>query len=186
MGVAHQSLELHQALKRTDPEAASAKMSLAKQSTVEAMNLTRDLARELRGAEVRGGLSAALSGLIEAAVPPGVERAVCVEGEEALVPPHAREELFVILREGVRNAVSHSEAGRIEVGVRVCAEGVVGHVEDDGRGFAEEEGATRGGVRSMRERAGLVGGTFELCSASGVGTSIRVTIPLKGGPDNGV
>jgi PAS domain S-box-containing protein len=185
MGVAHQSLELHEALKHSDPEAARAKMSLAKESTIEAMNLTRDLAQELRGAEVKGSLSAALSGLIEAAVPPGVERAVSVEGDEAIVPPYVREQLFVILREGVRNAVSHSEAGRIDVGVRVCSEEVVGYVEDDGRGFAEEEGATRGGVRSMRERAGLVGGTFRSASGSGVGTAIRVTIPLKGGSDNG-
>jgi signal transduction histidine kinase len=37
----------------------------------------------------------------------------------------------------------------------------------------------------MRERAELFGGTFELSSASGVGTSIKVTIPLKGEPDNG-
>ena len=96
-----------------------------------------------------------------------------------------REELFVILREGVRNAVSHSGAGRVEVGVHVCPEEVVGHVEDDGRGFAEEEWATHGGVRSMRERAELVGGTFELSSGPGVGTTIRASIPLERGVGNG-
>jgi signal transduction histidine kinase len=110
-----------------------------------------------RGVEVQASLSAALSGLLEAAVPPGVERALSVEGDEALVPPHVREQLFVILREGVRNAVSHSGAGRIEVGVRVCSGEVVGYVEDDGRGFAEEDGSDGGGTRSMRERAELVG-----------------------------
>ena len=185
MGVAHQSLELHDALKRSDPEAASAKMSLAKQSTVEAMNLTRDLAQELRGAEVRGSLSAALSGLLEAAVPPGLERALSVEGDEALVPPHVREELFVILREGVRNAVSHSGAGRIDVGVRVCPEEVAGRVEDDGRGFAEEDVSAGGGMRSMRERAELFGGALEVSPRPGAGTSVRVSVPLKGGLDNG-
>jgi nitrate/nitrite-specific signal transduction histidine kinase len=51
----------------------------------------------------------------------------------------------VILREGVRNAVSHSGAGRIDVGVRVCSEEVVGRGEDDGRGFAEEDASTGGG-----------------------------------------
>jgi signal transduction histidine kinase len=185
MGVAHQSLELHEALKQSDPEMAGAKMSLAKEATIEAMNLTRNLAQELRGTEVHSSLSAALSGLLEAAVPPGLERAVSVEGDEALAPPHVREQLFVILREGVRNAVSHSEAGRIDVGVRVSSEDIVGYVEDDGRGYAEEEGAARGGVRSMRERAKLVGGTFRSASSAGVGTSIRVTIPLERGPDNG-
>jgi signal transduction histidine kinase len=186
LGVVHQSLELHEALKHGDPEAARAKMGLAKESTIEAMRLTRDLARELRGAaEVRGSLSGALSGLIEAAVPPGVERAVSVEGEEALVPPHVREQLFVILREGVRNAVSHSGAGRVDVGVRVCAGEVVGRVEDDGRGFAEEDGGyAGGGIRSMRERAQLLGGTLEVSSAPGAGTSVRVSMPLKGGLDS--
>jgi PAS domain S-box-containing protein len=186
MGVAHQSLELHDALKRSDPEAARAKMALAKETTVEAMSLTRNLAQELRGAEAQGSLSAALSGLLEAAVPPGVERALSVEGDEALVPPHVREQLYVILREGVRNAVSHSGASRVEVGVRVSPGEVVGYVEDDGRGFVEEDGGyAGGGTRSMRERAELLGGTFELSSGPGVGTAIRASIPLKTGSGNG-
>jgi len=37
----------------------------------------------------------------------------------------------------------------------------------------------------MRERAELVGGTFRSASGAGVGTSIRVTIPLEGGPATG-
>jgi signal transduction histidine kinase len=73
---------------------------------------------------------------------------------------------------------SHAEAGHVVVGVRVSLEEVVGYIEDDGRGLAEEEGATRGGMRSMRERAELVGGTFRLSSGPGVGTTIRASIPL--------
>jgi signal transduction histidine kinase len=73
----------------------------------------------------------------------------------------------------------------VEVGVRVCSEEVVGYVEDDGRGFAEEDGSAGGGMRSMRERAELLGGTFELSSGTGAGTSIRASIPLKGAHDEG-
>ena len=156
-------------------------MALAQEAVKEAMALTRDLSLRLRGAEVRGGLTANPSDLLEAAVPPGVERAVSVEGDEALVPPHVREQLFVILREGVRNAVSHSGCGRIDVGVRVCPEEVVGYVEDDGRGIAEEDASTGGGTRSMKERAELLGGTFELSSHPGVGTTIRASIPIRKG-----
>jgi signal transduction histidine kinase len=97
-----------------------------------------------------------------------------------------REQLFVILREGVRNAVSHSGASRVDVGVRVCAGEVAGRVEDDGRGFAEEDGGyAGGGMRSMRERAELLGGALEVSSEPGAGTSVRVSMPLKGGLDNG-
>jgi PAS domain S-box-containing protein len=177
---------LHEVLKHTDPETARAKIALAKETTKEAMSLTRNLSQELRGKEVQAGLSAALSDLLETAVPPGLDCAVCVEGEEALIPPHVREELFVILREGVRNAVSHAGASRVEVGIRVSSEEVLGYVEDDGRGFVEEDGGyTGGGVRSMRERAELVGGTFELSSSPGVGTTIRASIPFKRGPGKG-
>jgi len=186
MAVAHQSLELYEALKRSDPERARVKMELAKESTKEAMSLTRDLSLELRGSEVReGGLSAALSGLLEAHVPPGVKRDLSVEGEEALLPDHVREQLFVILREGVRNAVEHSEAGRVGVEVRVSPEEVKGRVRDDGRGFAQEDTYHAGGLRSMKERAELVGGTFEVSSVPGAGTAIWISIPLERGSGSG-
>lgn len=74
----------------------------------------------------------------------------------------------------------------MEVGIRVSSEEVAGYVEDDGRGFVEEDGGyTGGGVRSMRERAELVGGTFELSSSPGVGTTIRASIPFKRGSGKG-
>ena len=159
-------------------------MALAQEAVKEAMALTRDLSLRLRGAEVRGGLTANLSDLLEATVPPGVERSLSVEGDEALVPPHVHEQLFVILREGVRNAVSHSGAGRVDVGVRVSAGEVAGSVEDDGRGFAEEDVSAGGGMRSMRERVDLLEGTLELSSEPGAGTSVRAMIPINGGLNN--
>jgi len=45
MVVVHQSLELYEALKRGDPEAAGAKLCLARETTKQAMNLTRALLR---------------------------------------------------------------------------------------------------------------------------------------------
>ena len=186
MGVVHRSLELYEVLKPSDPEAAQAKMSLAKEMTREAMSLTRDLSQELRSVEAKDGLSTALSSLLQTAVPPDLVCQLSVEGDEALVPPQAREQLFVILREGVRNAVSHSGASRVEVRVCVSSGEVAGYVEDDGRGFVEEDGGyAGGGIRSMRERVDLVGGTFELSSGVGVGTSIKAVIPLRGDAGNG-
>jgi signal transduction histidine kinase len=65
MGVAHQGLQLYEALKERDPEGAQAKLELAKRMVVEAMEQTRDLSQALRrtptGAE---GLEASLSRLL--------------------------------------------------------------------------------------------------------------------------
>jgi len=55
-------------------------------------------------------------------------------------------------------------------------------VEDDGRGFDPDSPARTGwprfGLQTMRERAHALGGTFELRSSPGAGTSIVVSVPV--------
>ena len=53
--------------------------------------------------------------------------------------------------------------------------GVVLEVRDDGRGF-EPRNAAGAGLRGMRERALLVGGTLEFDSGAD-GTALRLTLP---------
>jgi PAS domain S-box-containing protein len=180
IALVHQSLELHEALKASDPKRATAKLQLARRIVKEALESTRDLSMDLREPEVRRGLEAALANLLRDLVPPTVESSLSVEGDEALVPPEIRSQLFLILREAIRNAVTHSEAAHIAVEVDTCQERVVGRVEDDGRGFDPDEIRTAGtgGLRAMSERAMLVGATFDVSSAPGSGTKIKVSVPL--------
>jgi DNA-binding NarL/FixJ family response regulator len=53
-------------------------------------------------------------------------------------------------------------------------------VQDDGQGFAADETAGSIGLRGMRERARLIGGTLEVDSVAGWGTRVRVSAPLDG------
>ena len=103
-----------------------------------------------------------------------------VEGDEERVPGYVRGQIFLVLREAVRNAVSHSGCGSISVGLDIGPEGVVGRVEDDGHGF--DASAANGGVglRSMRERATLLDGDLGLRSEPGRGTRVEVSVPLAG------
>ena len=180
IALVHQSLELHEVFKMKDPESAAAKMQLARRIVKEALESTRDLSMELREPQVRRGLEAALANLLRDLVPPTVESSLSVEGDEALVSPEIRSQLFLILREAIRNAVAHSGAAHVAVEVDIGQERVVGRVEDDGRGFDPDEVRTAGsgGLRAMSERATLVGATFDLFSAPGRGTTIKVYIPL--------
>jgi signal transduction histidine kinase len=123
MGVVHQSLELHEALKGRDPGKAAEKMALARRATKEAMAATRDLSQALRHSEAGEGLGAALSGLLRETVPPGVAHELSVSGEEGAIPDETREQLFLVLREAVRNAVSHSGAAKVVVSVGVGGAG---------------------------------------------------------------
>jgi signal transduction histidine kinase len=105
---------------------------------------------------------------------------VSVKGDSSLVSQEVCEQLFLTLREGVRNAVSHSGAGRITVAVEFTPEKISGSVEDDGHGFDPREVVphTSGGLKSMKERMTLIGGSLRLDSTPG-GTRIEVDIPLS-------
>jgi PAS domain S-box-containing protein len=84
--------------------------------------------------------------------------------------------------EALTNARRHAEARTVEV--RSWAADHVLHVEieDDGRGFdtgrAPPPSGGRG-LQGMRERIALLGGTCEIVSAPGAGTTVRIAVPLE-------
>ena len=180
MVAVHQSLELYQAFEGPDPGKAEEKMELAKRMTGEAIGATRDLSRALSNTESGNGLESALSELLRELIPPSMVHELRVDGDESLVPPLGREHLFLAVREAVRNAVAHSGARRIGVGLAVTSERVVSLVEDDGRGFDPEKVRREGfgGLAFMEERARLVGGTCTVRSDGGEGTRVEVAVPL--------
>ena len=92
--------------------------------------------------------------------------------------------LYRIGQEAVTNSLRHSDATTILVELRTDTAGIVLTIEDDGCGFnPEEEGKTRQGfgLESMKERANLAGGKFEMTSALGKGTFVSCKIRLTGG-----
>jgi signal transduction histidine kinase len=185
MGVVHQSLQLYEAYRERDPEAAEQKLALAKRMAAEAMKDTRDLSQALRASEGSGealALEEALSDLLSESVPSGMAHGLSVAGDEGSVRAEVREQLFLVLREAVRNAVSHSGASKVSVKVRTDREGIVGVVEDDGRGFERKprERSEAGGLAYMAERASLMGGTCSIESAPGEGTRVQTSFPLDG------
>ena len=180
MGVAHQSLELYEVLAKKDAARATAKLKLAGEMTKTALESTRNLSAELRRMDAEEGLESELRHLLEVAVPSGIRSGIRVNGDEAGVPGHVRGQIFLVLREAVRNAVSHSGCGSISVDLDIAPERLVGSVEDDGRGFEAANGNGGVGLRSMRERAALLDGALRLDCGPGRGTRVEVSVPLTG------
>ena len=89
--------------------------------------------------------------------------------------------LFRIVQEALGNAAKHAAARRISVRLRRSDGFVSLEVSDDGVGFDRAHLGSSGGLGliTMRERAGQLNGTFGIESASGRGTTIRVTIPFR-------
>lgn len=95
--------------------------------------------------------------------------------------------IFRIFQECLTNAARHARATRVSVAVKERGDHVFFKVEDDGKGFDVKEGVTpsgaqRGiGISAMQQRVRMAGGTFEISSAEGMGTSVTFTIPVTKG-----
>ncbi len=94
------------------------------------------------------------------------------------LPEKTRNYLFRIVQEALNNSVRHSGASNIYVHLMESPGQVVLIVEDDGKGFDPNQDPGNG-LQNMRERARLLGGTLDLETAPGAGTTIRVKIPKK-------
>jgi signal transduction histidine kinase len=156
-------------------------MELAKRMTMEAMSKTRDLSQALKADEGSQDLKAALSELLHDIVPPEMYSELSVVGEEDLVPAGVREQVFLVLREALRNTVSHSKASKVIVSVVVDQAKVAGVVEDNGQGFDQKttDPVESGGLAYMADRASWLGGTCSVDSSLGGGTRVKVSFPLN-------
>jgi PAS domain S-box-containing protein len=86
-------------------------------------------------------------------------------------------QMLRIIREALTNARRHSGALNVIVTLKVEEEDMVAEVSDDGQGFGV--GTSPGvGLKSMRERAAILGGKLEIESAVGQGTRVRLRVPV--------
>lgn len=82
-----------------------------------------------------------------------------------------------ILQEALSNACKHSAADRIQVTLKGDGAFLTVRVRDNGCGFdIHSVSDDHLGIRIMRERASLVGGTCSVISSAGAGTIVEVTI----------
>jgi signal transduction histidine kinase len=84
---------------------------------------------------------------------------------------------YRIATEAVANAVRHAEAATCTVTLGVSGDDLLVEITDDGRGVPGD--AVPGvGTTSMRERAAELGGTLDVTTAPGAGTTVRARLPL--------
>lgn len=90
--------------------------------------------------------------------------------------------LFRVFQELLTNAARHSGASLVEVRLEAAEGHVMLELQDNGRGFQEEAccGKSGLGLLGIRERVGLLGGSFQLESGAGRGTRAAVRVPLGG------
>jgi signal transduction histidine kinase len=167
---------------RRDPDTSfmEKRISQAEKALHVAVDEIRQLTHDLRLQTQTSGLETALRYSSRAA-PVGTETLIEVVGDEGWATPAVLDELFLVLREAMRNAYSHACAGRVVVRVEVTPYELRASVADDGVGMEPSRHTGGLGLVAMRERVALMGGTIGVFSRLGAGTSVEARVPLPGG-----
>jgi signal transduction histidine kinase len=95
--------------------------------------------------------------------------------------PAAHDEIYVIGREALINAVRHSGASRIEVELEYAAKSLRVLIRDNGCGIdthvLRSGRDEHWGLQGMRERAQRTGAKLRVLSRVGVGTEVELSVP---------
>lgn len=117
---------------------------------------------------------------------PAIHFEFTIAGDQVRLPPAYETVIFRVAQEALTNIARHSQAQRASVVLEMKPYEVVLTVQDNGRGFDAAAALTlRGqssawGLLGIRERTLLLNGHYEIKSAPGQGTLIRVRIPTQG------
>jgi PAS domain S-box-containing protein len=167
------SLSLRLALQKLDSDPASAHDAFAEagEELAVALDELRELARGLHPAILSDrGLRAAVE-VLAGRVPIPVE----VDIPDERLPESVEAAAYYLIAEALTNVTKYADASAVRIRLAASDGSVVVEVSDDGVGGADP--ATGSGLRGLADRVEALGGSLEVTSPPGGGTSLRAEIP---------
>jgi signal transduction histidine kinase len=172
------------------PDDAKRKFESALDQAARALTEGRDAVQAMRESVVASDdLTEALSALAthlfdDVPESQGATVRVNVEGRPRSLRPVVRDDVYRIASEAMRNAARHARAGSLQVDLHYDRQRLRLRVRDDGAGIDAAILENRGvsghwGLRGMRERSELIGGTLEVRSRVGAGTEVELSLPAS-------
>jgi signal transduction histidine kinase len=181
-------LEAVRSLWEINPVAAQEMLDKADETARRGLTEARRALQDLRASPLQDlGLSLALRELAKTAADRGGASLTLDLPEQSLdsIPPDVEQGVYRIAQETLENIVRHSEAQSIVFRLRQTREVLSLTITDDGRGIdsevlrASRAGSPDGlGLRGMKERASLIGGTLEITELEEQGTMVQLKVPL--------
>ena len=152
-----------------DPERAGKEIREVEEISRQALSDVRDAIRGYRSKGLAAELAQAKATLETAGVAVQCDAATTLQ-----VPAMQESVLSLAVREGVTNVVRHANARNCRLRVEQQNGTCRLEIADNGQGFVAVEG---NGLRGMRERVEMLGGTLDRRNKSG--TTLTITLPLK-------
>jgi signal transduction histidine kinase len=123
----------------------------------------------------RKGLEPAMTALARRSAIP-VELNICVDRHLA---ERFEETVYHIVSEALTNAAEHAHASVVYVDLTVKGASIRLGIRDDGQGGADPNRGS--GLLSIKDRAEALGGSLQITSPAGGGTSLLIEIPIANG-----
>jgi signal transduction histidine kinase len=108
----------------------------------------------------------------------GVVTVVDVDPGIAAALASIASDVVQVTREALSNVGRHAEATTCRVSLRRGVEGAILVIDDDGRGFEPGAGGKGLGIGNLRDRVASLGGSLDIKSSAGEGTTVRAVLPL--------
>jgi signal transduction histidine kinase len=113
----------------------------------------------------------------------GIHLTTDISATEEELPLAVKTCLFRVTQESLTNIYKHAQASEVSIILRSRKAELILIIEDNGIGLNLDEShdmvGTGLGLRSMRERVELLGGTLEIESAKGEGTCVCARLPVS-------
>ena len=153
----------------------------AKRAVRRALDEVRRISRELRPEMLEHlGLVSALTELSTSfGRVSGVRVARRFDTSLPKLDPETELAIYRIAQESLTNVARHSNASRVTITLEPGPDSIVLRIVDDGRGFDSATSEEHGGLRSMRERALLVGGALAIEQVPTGGVEVRLEVPAS-------
>lgn len=164
-----------------DTPGVAAELQSLEQVAREAHAQIRELILQLRPTSLqRHGLGPALQ---EYAQRMATEAGWTLEAELSVavkIDEDVRDNLFRLGQEALANVRKHAQATRVIVSLMKIDGELVFTVTDDGVGFDPKQSPrlTAVGIAGMKERMQILGGTFNIQSSPGAGTTVTAIVPM--------
>ncbi|WP_438353162.1 sensor histidine kinase [Microbacterium sp. CJ88] len=171
-----------------EPESAREALAAIRGLSATGLDEVRGVLAFLRGDELRDPRTAPLTPQPQLAQLPalaaqrsGLGLTVSLDDRlgDALPPSAVQTAAYRIAQESLTNVVRHSAATTARVTLSRDGGDLLVSVEDDGAGIGAGQ-AEGGGIRGMRERALLAGGSLEVAPATRSGTVVTARLPWTG------
>jgi signal transduction histidine kinase len=166
---------LAESLVGRQPEKAAALLAELQQDTTSALENLRDLARGIYPPLLADkGLAAALGSQAgKAAVPTTID-----SDGIGRYPQEAEAAVYFCCLEAMQNVAKYADASRVVISLREDDGTLVFSVADDGKGFDPAVAGVGAGMQNMTDRLAALGGSLEVRSARGDGTTVTGRIPI--------